>query len=387
MKWPAGLNRQVFLLGLVSLFSDISSEMLTPVTPLFLTAVLGGTALDVGVIEGFAQATASLLKVLSGKWSDRIVRRKPFIVMGYLAAAVAKPMIGLARVWPEVLAARMVDRFGKGLREAPRDALLADVVEVRTRALSYGWHRGMDTTGAVIGSALAVALMMGLGENLRLIYFLALGPGLCSVILTLLVREPVAEARSAHREESNTETLSASFKGYLAGWAIFCLGNSSDAFLVLRAKSAGFSTVQTIGIYACYNIVYALASPFLGGVADRVGRKQVLIGGLLVFSAVYGGFAWMAAPAWAIVALFTVYGLYAAATDGVGKALAVDLLPKGARAYGLGLLGAVTGLGALAASIGAGLLWDRVGPSAAFLFGAGAAALSALSLLWVPARD
>lgn len=387
-RWPKGLSREVFVLGLVSLFADVSSELLAPVTPLFLTMVLGASALDVGMVEGFAQATASLVRLFSGRWSDQVRKRKPFIVFGYVAAAVAKPLTGLASTWPQVLAARVLDRFGKGVREAPRDALLTDSVAVETRARSFGWHRLMDTTGAVIGSVLAIPLLVVFDGDLRLIYYLALIPGLCSVALALVIREPLLSPPNDAREKSpeGTARLPRRFQAYLASWAIFSVGNSSDAFLVLRAKSSGYSPIQIVFIYSLHNVVYALASPYLGGLADRWGRKTVLSAGLVVFAVVYAGFAWSAAPGWVLIGLFVVYGLYSAATDGVGKAMAADLLPQSERAYGLGWLGAVTGFGALLASVAAGLLWDRVGPEAAFIFGAVCALFAAGALLMVPAR-
>jgi MFS family permease len=388
LKWPPGLNRQVFLLGLVSLFADVSSEMLTPVTPLFLTVVLGATPLNLGVIEGLAQATASLMKTPAGRWSDLLGRRKPFVVMGYLMAALAKPLTGFAYNWPQILAARMAERFGKGLREAPRDALLADSVNFEVRARAYGWHRAMDTTGAVIGALLAIVLMWALSGNLRQVYFFALIPGLCAVSVALLINDVVKKDRSVDETVSSVKTdLPSSFRLYLGAWAVFCIGNSSDAFLVLRAHLAGFSMIQTIVIYSVYNMVYALASPFLGHVADQWGRRQIVVSGLLVFSFVYGGFAWMAAPPWVVIALFAIYGLYSAATDGVGRALATELLPEGMRAYGLGWIGTVTGVGALIASITAGLIWESWGPAAAFVFGSVSAAVSAFAISVVLARS
>lgn len=385
-KWPVGLNRQVLLLGLVSMLADVASEMLVPITPIFLTVVLGTSASSLGLIEGSAEAIASLMKTFSGLWSDRIRWRKPFIVFGYLAAAVSKPLIGLSSSWLGVFGARALDRFGKGVRGAPRDALLSDSIEPSESARAFGWHRALDTTGAVIGPLLALGLMALLASDLRKVYYLALIPGLISVVLACTLKEVRSAApspKAAKAGEPHERKLSGAFIGYLCAWSVFCLVNSSDAFLILRAKNLGFSTTQTILVYCVYNVVYAALSPYLGGLADRLGKKLVLVGGLLVFAAVYFGFALVASGGLLIV-LFAIYGIYAAATDGVGKAYAVDLISKHAKGFGLGLLGTVTGILSLVASVMAGLFWDQLGPQWPFYYGALGAFIAAVMLLFVP---
>jgi MFS family permease len=367
----------------VSMLADVSSEMLTPVTPIFLTTVIGASALDLGIIEGIAEATASLLKTFSGAWSDRLRKRKPFIVIGYLLTAIAKPCVGLSQTWIHVLSARTLDRFGKGIRGAPRDALLADCVEESERGAAFGWHRAMDTTGAIIGPLVALALMAVFAGNLRLVFFVAFIPGLFSVICAALVKESPVEkvdvTQAGPKVALSGQSLSPTFKAYILFWGIFCLVNSSDAFLILRAKDVGYSTYQIILIYCLYNFIYAGASPVLGNLADSWGKKQVLCCGLAVFAVVYLGFAWVTAP-WQIIVLFAIYGLYAAATDGVGKSLAVDYLPKEHRAYGLGILGMFTGFATLFASAAAGWLWDKHGPPATFLMGAVGAVIAAVAI-------
>ena len=365
-----GLSREVILLGVVSLLADVSSEMLTPVAPLFLTLVIGASATDLGLIEGVAESLASLLKGVSGRWSDRIGKRRPFIVSGYLLTALAKPLVGVSRAWPQVLAARALDRLGKGIRGAPRDALIADSVPLSEQGRAFGWHRSMDTLGAIIGPLLTLGLMALVTSNLRSLYMIAFVPGLVAVGVTLLVRDiKPAGGEAAEKREETKPPLERKFKSYLVVWALFSLGNSSDAFLILRAKTIGFSTIQTILVYSLYNLIYCGTSPWLGSLADRFGKARIVALGFAVFAAVYAGFA-STSDKTSLVWLFAIYGIYAASTDGVGKAYAVELLPKSARGYGIGLLGMVTGLLALSASLIGGWLWDHVSPESTFYFGA-----------------
>ncbi len=379
-----GLNANVLRLGLVSFFADVASEMLYPLMPLFLTTVLGAPAAAMGLIEGCAEATASLLKTVSGRWSDRARRRRPFAFAGYAISALAKPLIGLATGWWLVLLARVADRLGKGLRGSARDALLADSVPAAERGRAFGWHRAMDTGGAVIGPLLALGLVAALHGNLRVVFLLAVGPGLLGAMLMLTVHEQTHSAKPAAALPSlRFGALPPPFRAYLVAWGVFALANSSDLFLILRAKELGCTATGTIWLYVLYNVVYAAASPGLGALSDRLGRRQVLSGGLLVFAAVYLGFA-VAGARWQLAVLFACYGLYTAATDGVGKALAVDLVPASIRASAVGLLGTVTGLATLLASSLAGVLWTVWGPAAAFVYGA-FGALVAAALLVRPA--
>ena len=372
----AGLSPNVIRLGLISFFADVSSEMLYPLVPIFLTVVLGAPVAAVGFIEGVAESIASLLKTVSGRMSDLSGRRRPYITAGYTASAIAKPLLALAGGWPLVLLARAVDRFGKGLRSSPRDALIADSASAQCRGKAFGWHRGMDTLGAVVGPILALALVSLTHDNLRLIFVLAFIPGIIGAGLTLAVRErrhqvPVDGAGIRYW------ALPGAFRSYLIAWGIFAIANSSDVFLILKAKQVGYATTMVIVLYVLYNVVYALASPVLGSLSDRLGRKKVLVGGLIVFALVYLGFA-LASHPWQLWVLFAVYGLYIAATEGVGKAFAVDLVPSGIRASAVGALGTVTGIAALVASSVAGLLWSTLGPWAAFGYGALGALMGAI---------
>lgn len=378
-----GLTPSVIRLGLVSLFADISSEMLYPLTPIFLAVVLGAPMGVIGFIEGVAEATASLLRAVSGRLSDRTGRRRPFVVVGYTLSAFAKPLIALAAGWPLVLVARVADRFGKGLRTSPRDALLADSVDAAVRGRAFGWHRAMDTTGAVIGPLLALALLAVWGGDLRPIFLVAFIPGLIGAALVFTVREHRRPPVEVQAPALALHALPPAFQRYLLAWGVFAVANSSDIFLILKAKGLGYAEGTIILLYTFYNVLYAVASPGLGQLSDRWGRKVVLLSGLAVFALVYLGFAAARQP-WQVWPLFAIYGLYTAATDGVGKALAVDLTPASARAGALGLLGTVTGLATLLASSLAGLLWQFIAPWAAFAYGALGALAGALLLLRVP---
>jgi len=379
-KYGAGLSPTVIRLGWVSFFADVSSEMLYPIVPIFLTSVLGAPVSAVGLIEGVAEAVASLLKSYFGALSDALGRRKPFVFSGYVFSAVAKPLIAVAGGWPLVLVARSLDRLGKGMRTAPRDALLADSVPPESLGRAFGWHRGMDTMGAVVGPLIALWMLSSYHGSLRWAFVAAVVPGLAGALLVLTVAEH-APARdggtSVARASTATIPLPTSFFMYMLGWGLFSIANSSDMFLLLRSKEVGFSNTGTVSLYVLYNIIYAAASPYLGSLADRIGRKHVVVGGLGVFAAVYAGFA-LASKSWHMWTLYAVYGLYVAATDGAGKALAADLVPRESRGRALGILGTVTGLASLAASVVAGQLWSRIGSWAAFAFGAAGALLGGI---------
>lgn len=396
--WRRALTPNVLRLGLVSFFADVSSEMLYPLMPLFLTVTLGAPASVVGVIEGAAEAIASLLKTVSGRIADRTGRRMELVFGGYSLSALAKPLIALAQSWPLVLVARLIDRTGKGFRGAPRDAIIADSTEPEVCGAAFGWHRALDTMGAVVGPLLALGLLSLVGGDLRRVILLTAIPGVVGALLVLTVSDPRRRRRTAalaqgeaagpaptqkSRERLRWSQVPQRFKLYLGAWLPFVLVNSSDVFLILRAKQLGFSTAAVVIVYTLYNLVYALASMPLGHLSDRLGRRKVLVGGMIVFAAVYTGFS-VATQTWHVVVLFAVYGLYIAATDGVGKAFAVDLVPRDLRATSIGLLGTLTGVATLLASTVAGVLWDTVGPWAPFLFGAMGALVSAFLFAFLP---
>jgi MFS family permease len=267
------LNPTVLKLGLVSFFADVSSEILYPITPIFLTTVLGASMFSVGLIEGLAEGLASLLKVYSGQWSDSLKKRKLFIVTGYFLAAISKPLIGVSLSWGQVLFARSLDRFGKGIRTSPRDAMLADSVSAEKRGAAFGVHRGMDTLGAALGPLLAL-LFLARNQDLREIYNWALLPGIAAVFIALTLKEKKSSAEhSAHRLKIKWSELNPQFKKYLWAWGLFSLANSSDVFLLLKAQQSGNNLTTTILMYAFYNLLYSLCSPYLGHLSDRWGRK------------------------------------------------------------------------------------------------------------------
>ena len=373
-----GIKRNVFLLGLVSFFNDISSEMLYPLIPIFLTSVLGAPVAAVGLIEGLAEATASMTKGFSGWLSDRFQKRRPLVILGYAVSAVAKPLLGASTGWPMVLGLRFADRLGKGVRTAARDALIADSSDEKHRGRAFGFHRALDTSGAVVGPLLALALLGVLGEDLRLVFMLAFVPAALGVLLLVLkVQErPRKVGAGSGTLSFRLALFDRRFNLFLLAIMVFSLGNSSDVFLILRAKDLGFSTFLAVLAYAFYNVVYALASTPAGIISDRIGRKWVMGIGLLVFAGVYSGFAFAGDP-FLVWPLFAVYGFYIAMTEGVGKAFAVDLVPEGVRGTALGTYHMAVGLLSLPASFAAGLLWTLVSPAAAFALGAVMAVLAA----------
>ncbi|TAJ20736.1 MAG: MFS transporter [Dehalococcoidia bacterium] len=367
--------------------------MIYPLVPIFLTTTLGAPVAVVGLIEGIAESTASLLKLASGWFSDRIGRRMPLVISGYGVAALGKFMLALASAWPLVLAARFIDRFGKGVRGSPRDALIADSAPPALRGRAFGLHRAMDTAGAVLGPLLALVLVAVLDDRLRLVFLLAAIPGLLAVASLAFVREPARPPRSATTASADSPSLIQTFRSmdrrlllFMAASLVFALGNSSDIFLILRAKDLGLSTTTAVLAYVVYNFVYMSASLPAGIASDRLGRRGVFVLGLVIFAAVYAGFA-LTTNAVLVWPLFAVYGLYIAMTDGVGKALISDLAPVERRASVLGAYGMLTGLLLLVASTLAGVLWDHVGVWAPFALGAVSALTAAALLFALPTSD
>jgi MFS family permease len=374
----AGITRPVWTLSVVSFLADLSGEMVYPIIPLFLTVTLGAPVVAVGVVEGVAEGVANVTKLVSGGWSDAVARRKPFVVAGYALGAAGKAVLAVAPAWGLAVVGRSIDRFGKGVRTAPRDALLADFSEDRYRGRVFGLHRSMDTLGAVCGPLLGLALLQLLDERLRLIILIAVVPGILSVLVLRWLPEHKPDPKPASQPAGRAE-LPVAFYLLLGTTVVFMLGNSSDAFLILRSKDLGLSTTLVVLAYVAYNVVYAAMSLPAGIVSDRVPRGVLLLAGYLIFGGVYLGFAAVDSET-AVWPLFAVYGAYIALTDGVSKALVADLAPKSARSSALGIYQGSAGLAALVASVTAGLLWDQVSVRAPFFLGAGASGLAALGM-------
>jgi len=373
----------VWLLGGVSFFADISSEMIYPLLPVFVVAVLGASATELGWIEGLAQAVVALVAAYAGIRSDRRRRRLPWVRWGYGLPVAGKAVLALATSWPLVLVGRLTDRVGKGFRGSPRDALIVDATEPAQRGRAFGLHRALDTSGALVGVVTAIVLMYALDASsdpapYRIIFAVAAAMGIASLVLTLLVREPDHPAAAPSGGTADTR-LPRAYWLALAMLLVFVIANSSDTFLLLRAAGLGLSPTEVVIAYALYNAIYAAVSYPAGALSDRIGRWAVLAIGWTIYAIVYAGFA-VAEGSTAAWVLFAAYGGYMALTDGVGKALIADHAPPGARGKALGIFQLATGIGTLASSVIAGVLWDRVDPSAPFWLGAGAAVV-ALALL------
>ncbi|HEY8668709.1 MAG TPA: MFS transporter [Tepidisphaeraceae bacterium] len=382
-----GITRNVVVLGIVSFFTDVASEMLYPVMPLFLVGVLGQSPALLGVVDGLAEGISSGLRWLGGALSDRYRRRKPFVFAGYATSALSKPIMGLAAVaigWPLFLIGRCADRLGKSIRTSARDALIADSTAPEYRGIAFGLHRAMDTMGAVLGPLLTLAIIMAIVgpsttfnakwatdksevvhsaniiQNLPLtqLFYFALIPGLLSALMVLMaVREvPPKSAGEAAGPPSIFQSYPPAFWHLLIANAIFSLGNSSDSFLLLRSGEVGLTFGGIVLAFAVYNVVYALAALPLGHLSDKIGRKPVIIAGWLTYAAVYAGFAVTKSPV-APWVLLGVYGLYQAFTEGVSKAFVSDVVPSHQRAGAIGLYYTASGLGQLIASLLAGVLW------------------------------
>lgn len=376
--------RNIVLLGITSLLTDVSSEMVYPLVPLFLTSTLGATPAVVGLIEGVAESLASLLKVFSGYISDRLKKRRALAIVGYSSSALGKLILYLATGWGFVLVARVVDRFGKGVRTAPRDALIAESVAPERRGWAFGVHRTMDTFGATIGVLLAFYFLTYYQGEFTHIFLWSLVPAALGVAMLFGVQETrVGRGSRAELPSLRWTHLPRKLKALLAIAFLFTLGNSSNAFLLLRAGQVGFTPTNVVLLYLVYNVTYALGSYPAGVISDRIGRKPLLVTGYMLYGCVYVGFAIAAGPdrAWVLWALFGAYGVYSALTDGVEKALVVDLAPGEIRATALGVHATIVGIGLLPASLVAGQLWVIAGPAAPFLLG-GITAFGAAFALW-----
>ncbi len=376
----------MFLLGIVSLCTDASTEMIYPLIPLFLTRTLGAPVSVLGLIEGLAEATASILKGVSGWLSDRLGVRRPLAICGYGLAALTKPLLALASGWPLVLVARVLDRFGKGVRGTPRDAIIADSSEPEVRGRAFGFHRSTDQIGAVIGPLAALPLLAIFHENYRPLFLAAFIPAALGVAVLFAVRETGAPRPAGAAPPSfRVAGASPEFRRFLAIMLVFTLGNSSDVFLILRARHLGIPPHDIVLLFALYNALYVVSAYPAGIVSDRIGRKRVIMLGLAVFALVYFGFGLATNTPW-IWVLFAVYGIYQGLTDGTSRAHVAGLVAPAERATALGAYAMITGLVTFPASAIAGVLWDRFGAPVPFFVGAACAAVSA-ALLAMASRD
>jgi MFS family permease len=382
-------------LGMISLLTDISSEMIFTLVPLFLRNVLGASAAVVGLVGGLSEGIDAVLRIFSGWFSDRIGRRKPLALLGYGLSTLAKPFMYLASSWGAVLAIRFSDRVGKGIRTAPRDALVADSVSAEERGRGFGLHRAMDTFGAVLGLVIAAIIIYsvqggGLSLKLKTYQWLVLA-GLAPAVLAILVllvsvrepkRSPLPESRSRGKFTWNNLTagLDTRFKLFLAIMAVFTLGNSSDFFLILRAQDLEVPLIHVVLMLVLFNVTYAAISLPAGMLSDRFGRKRIIIFGWLVYALVYLGFA-LTSSLWQVWLLFAIYGIYYGVVEGVARAFVADLVPAEKRGAAYGLYHGVVGITLLFASLTAGWLWDAVSPAAAFFFGAGLAFLAMIGII------
>ncbi|HEU4742655.1 MAG TPA: MFS transporter [Meiothermus sp.] len=374
------LPRAVYALGWVSLLMDIASEMVYPLLPLFLTTVLGASKTTVGLVEGVAEATSSLFKVVGGRVSDRIAARKPLLLGGYGAPALFRPILALAAAPWHVLLYRFLDRVGKGVRTAPRDALVAEVTPQEQYGRAYGLHRAMDSAGAAIGPLLAVLLLPLVGY--RGVFWISAIPALLAVgVIAFLVREKAGIAKPLPPFE--WRGFSFRYRWFLLVSSVFTLGLSSNAFLILKLSSLGLSSTQTTLVYTGYNLLYALISYPLGSLADRIGLRRLVATGFGTYALVYLGFG-LSTAIWQGIGLFLLYAVYSAAFEGSSRAYLATVIPATQKASAIGLYHTLVGLLLFPASALFGFLWERSGPSTAFFTGAALAGVALVLFVLEP---
>jgi MFS family permease len=375
---------------LVSLLNDASSEIIYPLLPIFLAGSLGASARAIGTIEGLAESISSLLKLFAGYLSDRLAKRKSLVVAGYSVASLARPLLAFAQTWTQVLAIRLMDRIGKGIRTAPRDAMIADTVGVEQRGLAFGFHRAMDHAGAVIGPIIGYVLVVLFVANAKSpttrefskIFLAASVPALIAVLVAIfLMREsPVHEQRGPEITKLSLRGFDSNFKRFLLVLALFTLSNSSDSFLILRAMDSGVSIAVVPLLWAAHHGMKVLSSLFGGDLSDRLGRKRLIVSGWILYAAVYAGFAFATQQA-SLWVLFLVYGIYFGLAEGAEKALVADLVRPAQRGTAYGLYNLAFGVTVFPASLLMGMIWDWKGPAVAFLVSAVMGATAAMLLL------
>ena len=381
----AALPATVKQLSWVSFWNDMASELLYPVLPLLLTSVLGAPVAAVGVIEGAAEGVAIGLRAISGWLSDKEGgKRRPWISAGYALSVIARPLIAIAPVWGVVLGARLIDRTGKAVRTAPRDALLRESTPPEKLGSAFGWHRAMDTAGAV-GGPLVAAILLWQDVPLRWVAAAAILPGIVALLITFRIKDiPRTAEQKADVAKGRVRDLPRQFWFVAGAWGFFSLALSSDAFIVLRAVNVGLSPAWTVLVYAGINVVNVLLAWPLGALSDRVGRRALLLPGVAVYAIVYLGLAVVGGPA-ALIPVLLLYGVYGAATDGVARALVGDAAPKNQSGTAYGAFAAVSGVAVLIASVTAGFLWDDISPATPFWVG-GVIALVSVPVLWLATR-
>jgi MFS family permease len=386
-----GLNPNVFFLGVVSLLTDVSSEMIFTLVPLFLCNVLGAATTIVGLVGGVSESTDAILRIFSGWFSDRVRKRKLLAVLGYSLSTIAKPFMYLATSWASVLAIRFGDRLGKGIRTSPRDALIADSVSAGERGRGFGLHRAMDTSGAVLGLALtAVIIYLVQGEGLELnlktyqwLVLVGIVPAVLAVLaLLFFVHEKKPSPAARQLPQIKLAGFSPRFKLFLVIMAVFTLGNSSDFFVILRAQNLGVSVISVVLMLVLFNLTYAVTALPAGVLSDRLGRRRVIAAGWFIYALVYLGFA-LASELWQVWLLFACYGVFYGMAEGVARAFVADLVPVEKRGTAYGLYHGVVGLALLPASLIAGWLWDAVNPAAPFYFGAALAFIAMVGIMGV----
>jgi MFS family permease len=387
-----GLHPNVFFLGLTSFFNDISSEMIFTLLPLFLTNILGVSTVIVGLIGGISGSADALVRIMSGWFSDKIGHRKAFAVAGYALSAVVKPFMYIAASWGVVTGIRFIDRVGKGVRNAPRDALLTESVSASERGKAFGIHRAMDTAGAVLGLAVVAAIIWVVQKHdqflelptFRWIVIIGAIPGFIGTLVVLsLVRESRMERKKV--EDGKTAVRSAApfskrFKIYMAILAVFTLGNTSDFFVILRAQNLGNSLILVALALVMFNLIYSSVSTPAGMLSDKLGRRRLIMLGWVIYAAVYLGFA-VANASWQVWFLFAAYGAYYAVTEGVSRAFVADLVPVDRKGTAFGWYYGVLSIFLLPASLIAGYLWSAVSPASSFYFGAAMSFVAAIGML------
>jgi len=379
-KKICGMEPNVFFAGLTSFLTDTSTKMVYAVMPLFLLSI-GASKTELSLIEGIAESTASVLKAISGWWSDKIGKNKPFMMFGYLITALITPIYSLVVSPLQILYLRFIERVGKGIRTAPRDSLIAGSTDGKKTGKNFGFHKAMDNAGAIIGPLLAIWVMVAFANNYRLVFLLAAIPAVLGVIVILSFIKEAKKTKENLPEKIVFRDFSKRFYAFLFIAFIFTLGNSTDALLLVKAKDSGFSDIYIPLLYLVFNVVSVIFAIPMGMLSDKIGRERLIIFGYFLYSAIYFCFGAYSMH-FVIITLFALYGIYSASTDGIQKALVSDLIDSDKRGTGLGLYNAVLGITLLPASLIAGVLYDKVNSSAPFYFGAGMSLIAAILMMF-----